>query len=278
MANLTDSEIALKKRFELAYSRSTAPVMRKIEQDVCGCDYGGNSWTTRTQADNLIDLLGLRPDCALIDLGAGTGWPGLYLAKQSGCSVTLVDLPEIGLQIAAERAKADGIGDRTAICSADASDLPFAAASFDAISHSDLLCCLVSKRAVLQQCRRIIRHSGHMVFTVISIRPGLSETRRARALANAPDFVEVECDYCSLLRQTGWQSIETSDLTNDYRRCCARQVRADEANYTQLADLLGPREADERLGRWKSKLGAIEDGLYLREQFACQPGNRTAHR
>jgi hypothetical protein len=36
---------------------------------------------------------------------------------------------------------------------------------------------------------------------------------------------------------------------------------------------LGAHEAEERLAGWNSKLGAIEDGLYLREQFSCRPYN-----
>jgi len=74
--------------------------MQEIERQVCGCDYGGNSWTTREQADALIGLLDLGAGSDLNDLGAGTGWPGLYLAKKSVCAVTLVDLPEIGFQLA----------------------------------------------------------------------------------------------------------------------------------------------------------------------------------
>lgn len=100
----TETELALKKRFEGVYERTRAPIMRAIERQVCGCDYGGNSWTSKDQADALIRLLELGPDSDLIDLGAGTGWPGIYIAKTCGCSVTLVDLPEIGLQIALRRA------------------------------------------------------------------------------------------------------------------------------------------------------------------------------
>ena len=58
----------------------------------------------------------------LLDLGAGTGWPGLFLAKESGCKVTLVDLPEIGLQIAERRGQEGGLTNRVSIKVADAAD------------------------------------------------------------------------------------------------------------------------------------------------------------
>jgi cyclopropane fatty-acyl-phospholipid synthase-like methyltransferase len=267
----TENELALKKRFEVAYARSTASVMQDIERRVCGCDYGGNSWTTQKHADELISLLQLDETSHLLDLGAGSGWPGVYIAKECGCSVTLADLPEVGLKIAAQRAEEEGLAGKIMTRVADAADLPFEPGSFDAISHSDLLCCLVRKRATLQQCHQVIRPGGRMAFTVISLVPGLNAGDHARALDNAPDFVEAESSYQTLLAETGWDMMKWVDLTDDYRDSCARQIDADIASQTELADFLGLNEAEQRLARWRSKLSTIEDGLFLRELFVCRP-------
>jgi 2-polyprenyl-3-methyl-5-hydroxy-6-metoxy-1,4-benzoquinol methylase len=102
-------EAAQRRRFEELYARAQSPVMRSIERSVCGCDYGASSWTTREEAQRIGTLLGLRPGVRLLDVGAGSGWPGLYLAKTSGCDVALVDLPLSGLRIAAQRAVADRV-------------------------------------------------------------------------------------------------------------------------------------------------------------------------
>ena len=83
--------------------------MRQIERRVCGCDYGGTSWTTRQEALQAGELLALGPGTRLLEVGAGSGWPGLYLAGTTGCDVALVDLPLEGLRITAERAAADGL-------------------------------------------------------------------------------------------------------------------------------------------------------------------------
>jgi ubiquinone/menaquinone biosynthesis C-methylase UbiE len=267
----TETELALKKRFESAYEKTEIPIMQAIERQVCGCDYGGNSWSSKDQVDALISLLGLGPDSNLIDLGAGTGWPGIYIAKTCGCSVTLVDLPEIGLQIALKRAKEEGLAGRVSTRIADAADLPFRDGSFDAISHSDLLCCLIRKRSVLQECRRIVHDDGTMAFTVISIAPGLSSFAYDRALENAPEFIEAEENYRVLLEETGWAVTGSQDLTGEYRDSCDRQISADYESRTELAELLGAAESKLRLASWRSKLQAIEDGLFVRELFVCQP-------
>ena len=265
----TEPELALKKRFEDAYAKTMDPIMQKIERQVCGCDYGGNSWTTRKQADDLVSLLRLGSATRLIDLGSGTGWPGLYLAKESNCSVSLVDLPEIGLDIAKRRAAKEGLSNRVEFHVADAADLPFSDDAFDAVCHSDLLCCLVRKREVLENCRRVIRKGGTMAFTVISVAPGLSVASYERALANAPEFIEAEASYSVLLRDTGWRQVERIDLTQSYRDSCRRQIAADEEFQEGLSAILGRQQATERLENWRSKLRAIEDGLFRRELFVC---------
>ncbi len=271
MGCCTEAELTSKKRFEEVYKRSKTPVMQAIERQVCGCDYGGNSWTTRIQADELTRMLGLDADTKLVDLGAGTGWPALYMAKKSGCKATLVDLPEISLRLARERSKKDGLSNRVTVLLADAAELPLADASFNAISHSDLLCCLVQKQKVLEECRRIIRRDGRMAFTVISIISGLSDCDHARARANGPEFTETRDGYATLLERTGWALENHIDLTKHYEESCALQLQADIEHRVALEELLGADDTAERIAHWRTKCEAIRDGLFLRELFFCRP-------
>lgn len=243
----SNAELDLKKHFEETYARSGHWVMQAIERQVCSCDFGGSSWTSQEQADDQIRLLGLGSQSTLIDLGSGTGWLGLYMAKQSGCQVTLVDLPENALELAQQRAAEEGLSVQTFTQVADAADLPWPVENFDAVSHSDLLCCLVHKREVLQQCRRIIRPKGRMVFTVISISPGLSTVVYARALSNAPEFTETEKDYPQLLSETGWLIEDRLDPTEAYENSCIRQLEIDISLKSELSDLIGTKEATERI-------------------------------
>lgn len=259
------------ERFAAVYRRSRAPVMRAIERRVCGCDYGADSWTTRDEAARIAARLGLRPGVRLLDLGAGSGWPGLYLGRQTGCDVALVDLPLAGLQIAAERADNDGMSGNVWTAVADGTVLPFAHGSFDAISHSDLLCCLKEKQAVLAACRRVIRARGRMVFTLISVAPGQSDEQVRRAVANGPEFIETDTDYPTLLTQTGWMMTDRADITLDYAASCRRQLDADAANKDELVALLGTSELAERMAGWQSKLAALDDDLLRRELFVAAP-------
>ena len=128
------------ERFSRHYREGRGDVVRRIELAVIGGDWGANGYTTITQVHRLAAVLELRPGSIVLDIGAGRGWPGLYLAAVTGCSVVLTDVPMEGLALAHERSLREGLDDRTWPVNASARDLPFTAETFDAVVHTDVLC------------------------------------------------------------------------------------------------------------------------------------------
>jgi ubiquinone/menaquinone biosynthesis C-methylase UbiE len=112
----------------------------KVERLVIGSDFGADGYTTVEQADELARRLELHPGLRLLDLGCGSGWPGLYLAMRTGCQVVLSDVPLDGLRRANARAVRERLGARCPVVAASGPHLPFAGESFDAIVHTDVLC------------------------------------------------------------------------------------------------------------------------------------------
>jgi cyclopropane fatty-acyl-phospholipid synthase-like methyltransferase len=110
------------------------------EREAMGSDYGANGYLDAAQADELAERLALAPADTLLDIGAGTGWPGLYLARRTGCHVVVSDLTVAGMTQALRRSDHDGTSDRTKAVVASARHLPFRPDSFDAIVHADVLC------------------------------------------------------------------------------------------------------------------------------------------
>ncbi len=268
---LSQEEIAKRDRFSQAYAMSQNPTNLSVERLVCGCNYGAYSLTTRDEARQMAELLGLQRGIRLLDVGAGAGWPGLYMAKETGCDAILVDLPLSGLQVANERAAKDRIIDRCWTAVADGSQMPFRDNSFDAVSHSDILCCLKDKFGVLQSCRQVIRDGGRMVFTVISITHGLSRNNYKRALQGAPEFAELETDYSTMLGETGWTITGCTNVTEGYASTIRRQIHADSEFRNELELLLGAAEFADRQVGWQSEIGAIEAGLIRRDLFVVIP-------
>ena len=82
----------------------------------------------------IIERLDIADDQQHLDIAAGTGEPGLTIARLSpNGRVVLTDLAAEMLDVAARRASAQGIGNiETKVCSAE--DLPFDDATFDSVS------------------------------------------------------------------------------------------------------------------------------------------------
>ncbi len=82
----------------------------------------------------MIERLDIAPDQQHLDIAAGTGEPGLSIARLSPKGrVVVTDLVAEMLVIAARRARAQGVANiETKVCSAD--DLPFDDATFDSVS------------------------------------------------------------------------------------------------------------------------------------------------
>lgn len=128
------------QRLAQRYLASGSNALIDAEIEVLGSDYRANGYTTRTQADELGRLLDLEPGTALLDLGAGCGWPGLYLAERSGCDVASYDPMHEGLDVSRARAKKDGIESRHLAVRGHGDALPFRSRSFGAVVHTDVLC------------------------------------------------------------------------------------------------------------------------------------------
>jgi SAM-dependent methyltransferase len=250
------------------FARSVA--MRELERSVCGCDYASTSWTTRAEAERIAQLLCLYPTAKLLDVGAGSGWPGLYLARLTGCEVVLVDLPPAALRAALERATTDGLSQRCVVVAADGAALPFEDASFDALSHSDVLCCTLDKLAVLRDCRRVARGDARMVFTVIAPAPSLTASERQIAIESGPPFVDVPDDYAVLLDRSGWCLHERTDLTVAFLRSMHTHLEGMQARADALAAVFGADELSERVKRRQATIASADAGFLRRELFVAR--------
>lgn len=136
---LSRDERESREGFALKYGKPFSRVERERERLVFGGNFGCDGYTTPAQAAALAVQLRLAPGRWLLDLGSGRGWPGLYLAKLTGCRTVLTDLPIEGLAQAMRRRESRLDGRVSAVVAAPR-HLPFRRASFDAIVHTDVLC------------------------------------------------------------------------------------------------------------------------------------------
>lgn len=264
-------ERALFERFSKKYKLVQSELLKKIERSNCGCDYGSTSFTTVGQVKILGAMLALGPTKRLLEVGAGSGWPGLYLAQESGCDLTLTDLPIEGLRLAKERAILDQLSGTSEMVVASGSTLPFRPGSFDAISHADVLCCLVAKLDVLKACREVVKPDGSMVFTVILTTPGLADSDYREAVESGPSFIAAEDSYPNLIAASGWELVDQIDLSTEFLDTLRVMLDNELRHADDLNTLLGEEETLRRLTRAEESIYGLEHNLIKRELFRVVP-------
>ena len=114
----------------------------------------------------MIERLGIAGDQQHLDIAAGTGEPGLSVARLAPEGhVVLTDLAAEMLEIAARRANAQGITNfETRVCSAD--DLPFADAAFDSISVRFGYMFLPDLATATAEFARVLKPGGRVCSSV----------------------------------------------------------------------------------------------------------------
>jgi SAM-dependent methyltransferase len=241
------------------------PAVAELERRVLGTVFGGTSYTDLAQVGLFVEVLGLGSGSLLLEVGAGAGWPGLMLAQLSGCRVVLSDLPIEGLSLARSRAAVAGL-EGVWYVTANGGFLPFAPGSFDAVSHSDVLCCLPDKVAVLRASRGVLRAGGRLAFFVIEP----ADAKNPPPDGVGPLFVAIPRPYRELLAEAGFGDMEHRDVTPEYRGTAARWLRESRALEFELRAALGAEAFEGRIAEQVSDLAAIDAGVLRRSLYIAQ--------
>ena len=114
----------------------------------------------------------------VLEIGFGTGHSLVALARGVGMTgrVFGVDLSPGMVGVTRSRLRARGLSDRVPLVCADATSLPYAPCSFDAVFMSFVLELFDTPEipVVLEQCRMALRDGGHVCVVALSRCGGLS--------------------------------------------------------------------------------------------------------
>jgi demethylmenaquinone methyltransferase/2-methoxy-6-polyprenyl-1,4-benzoquinol methylase len=110
---------------------------------------------------------------SVLDVATGTAGVALMLTDRTRARVVGVDLTEEMLRIGQRRVAADGRGQRIALALARAEQLPFADASFDALTFTYLLRYVADPAATLAELARVVRPGGVVASLEFGVPPRL---------------------------------------------------------------------------------------------------------
>ncbi len=110
----------------------------------------------------LAGLMKLNSASLLLDVASGKGTSAFAVAEHFGCRVIGVDLSEANIAASEAEATKRGLNDRVQFRLADAEQLPFEAASFDAILCECAFCTFPNKATAAAEFTRVLRAGGRV--------------------------------------------------------------------------------------------------------------------
>ncbi len=159
--------------------------------------------------------LNLTPDARLLDLGSGLGGPARTLAECFGCHVTGIDLTPAFCQAATTLSHWVGLSGRVTFLQGDATDLPFADASFDAAMTIHVAMNIAAKDRMYAEARRVLKPGGRFaVYDVLQGEGG--EVLYPVPWARTPEISHLATpdQMQALLSDAGFRIVSVQDSTD----------------------------------------------------------------
>lgn len=174
----------------------------------------------------LIELCHIDEGAYILDVGCGVGATACYLARHHGCQVVGVDIREAMVARARDRAGREGLEERVEFRVADARDLPFEDAHFDAVVCESVVTFVEDKQRVVSECARVVSPGGYVGFNeeIWLQTPSPELIERARQIWDVDRDIPTSDGWMRLLEDAGLKDIVVTAREFDPRRE-ASQVR-----------------------------------------------------
>ena len=109
----------------------------------------------------LAELCQIGKDSKVLMVGCRTGFTACYLAKKFGCTVMGVDIAEVSINKAKERAEKENLGDKVEFCIGDAYDLQFKSNTFDVVM-TEFVSQFLDKDIAFREFVRVLKPGGYV--------------------------------------------------------------------------------------------------------------------
>jgi len=172
--------------------------------------------------DELIQVLGLEPGVTVLDVGSGIGGPARYIAHQSGCSVTGVELQADLAEEATALTKRVGLQDRVDFLIGDFADVCRSRAVLERFDHvtSLLTFCHFPNRADgLKVSWEALKPGGTVFFEDLTLMGPAFTEQEQRDLAEVVGCPSVTSPavYVEDLQKAGFVDIEVVDMSAPWK-------------------------------------------------------------
>ncbi len=155
----------------------------------------------------LVQLCRIGHGSYVLDVGCGVGPTPCYLAKTHGSRVLGVDLLKKMIEQSRARAKAAGVTDRVKFLVADARDLPFEDAVFDAVIMESVNVFFADKLRAMRDYVRVTKPGGYVGITEMTwLKPPTPEAVEYYRRTVFADVLQAEA-WMALLEDAGLRDV-----------------------------------------------------------------------
>jgi demethylmenaquinone methyltransferase/2-methoxy-6-polyprenyl-1,4-benzoquinol methylase len=144
-----------------------APLPQRYDQLAEILSFGQNGRWRRA----MISRIAPAPDGQVLDVASGTAGVALQIAGRTGASVVGVDLTEQMLRQGQRNVAGAGLSDRIRLTAGRAEQLPFADATFDALTFTYLLRYVLDPQATLSELARVVKPGGQVASLEFLVPP-----------------------------------------------------------------------------------------------------------
>src|SRR6266853_330159 len=255
------------------YGNFQTELYAQIRREAFGEDIGQNSWLTSEEQDRFLGWLDLSPGKTLLDVACGAGGPALRIAATTGCSVIGIDVHEQAVRAASSLAAQRGLAKRAEFRVTNATEsLPFADASFDAITCIDSINHFADRRRVIAEWARLLKPQGRLLFTDPITVTGALTNAEIAVRSSAGFYLFVPHGYDErVIAQCGLRLLACEDLTANMAKIAEARRASRASRSTALREIERRQTFDDQqeflaVAARVAREGRLSRFLYVSEQ------------
>lgn len=173
------------------------------------------------ETDILAERAGVNRNTAVLDVCSALGGPARHLANKYGCKVEGLDATKRMVDEAVSRTEKEGLMHLVTCRPGNALDMPFRACTFDVVWGQDAWCYITDKERLIKEAYRVLKPGGTIAFTdwVQTGNMTGEEWEELNKFMVFP-YMETMDGYEQLLKENGFEILETEDLSDDFALQC----------------------------------------------------------